>query len=286
MEPSASTAPSAPIRFRPTPTGTNTWKWLDWGHRPQWTSTKSRCTAGYALGSTATTSPSISSSADAVERLRFPSRPRGEGGAPWSCSASLQDLLRRRQHLHARQLDARFQGELLQVHQRDTSLPGGGVRRRAGSATSPRSTALASASARATSWPWPARRSCWQTHGGSAVSFPETPLLAVLPGAPAGSPASRSTASARRPRPGRRVLHPRRRGRAAARARSRLEPGRRTCPGASFDQVVIEERQGPIPTPRPTRRPRRGSSPRWRSAALGRRGARGRGLPLARSRWP
>ena len=33
-----------------------------------------------------------------------------------------------------------------------------------------------------TNWPWPATRSCWWTTGNSAVSLPEVPLLAVLPG--------------------------------------------------------------------------------------------------------
>ncbi len=89
-------------------------------------------------------------------------------------------VLLRREHLHARAVDPRVQGELLQVHQRDPALPrgrGGEQRARARSRACNGTTAGGG---------YELALACDEIvlvdDGNSAVSFPETPLLAVLPG--------------------------------------------------------------------------------------------------------
>ena len=86
-----------------------------------------------------------------------------------------------REHLHARQLERpRLQGQLLQVHQRDAALPRGAERRER--RREPRGARRARPPAAATSSPSRATRSSLADDGSSAVSFPEAPLLGVLPG--------------------------------------------------------------------------------------------------------
>ena len=112
-----------------------------------------------------------------MQRLRFE---HPEVKASWCHRRRRQGVLRRRQHPDARRVDARPQGQLLQVHQRDPQRHRGRVgqlRVRCGSRPS-----TAPPPAAATSWPWRATRSCSSTTASSAVSLPEVPLLAVLPG--------------------------------------------------------------------------------------------------------
>ena len=89
-------------------------------------------------------------------------------------------LLLGRQHLHARRLEPRLEGELLQVHQRDAQRHRGHLEPTRASSSSPRSTAPAPAAA--TSWPWPATRSSSSTTARPRSRLPEVPLLGVLPG--------------------------------------------------------------------------------------------------------
>ena len=104
--------------------------------------------------------------------------PRGEDRRRHERAA--EDLLRGRQHLHARQLDARVQGQLLQVHERDAPRARGGVARRAASITSPRSTA--SPPAAATSSRSPARRSSSPTTATAPSPSRRRRSSRVLPG--------------------------------------------------------------------------------------------------------
>ena len=90
-------------------------------------------------------------------------------------------LLLGREHLHARPLDPRLQGELLQVHERDAARPSRTRRAHSGAQVAGRAQRHR-APAAATSWRSPATRSCSSTTASSAVSLPEVPLLGVLPG--------------------------------------------------------------------------------------------------------
>src|SRR5205814_3044885 len=62
--------------------------------------------------------------ADAVQRLRF-THPEVKAVV---VTSGHDRILRRREHLHARLLDAPLQGQLLQVHERDASRDRGGER--------------------------------------------------------------------------------------------------------------------------------------------------------------
>ena len=64
--------------------------------------------------------------ADALQRVRF-EHPEVQRAARHEREGP--HLLLGREHLHARELDARLQGELLQVHERDAPLPRGDERR-------------------------------------------------------------------------------------------------------------------------------------------------------------
>ena len=78
------------------------------------------------------------------------------------------------------------EGELLQVHQRDPQRHRGRDRRTPGRPGSPRSTAPPRAAA--TSWRWPATRSCWSTTTPRPSRCPRCRCWACCP-APAASPA-------------------------------------------------------------------------------------------------
>ena len=73
-----------------------------------------------------------------------------------------------------------MEGELLQVHQRDPQRHRG--RDRALRPDLHRRGQRHRAPAAATSWRWPATRSCWSTTTPRPSSLPEVPLLGVLPG--------------------------------------------------------------------------------------------------------
>ena len=91
-----------------------------------------------------------------------------------------QCVLRRRQHPHARQGDARPQGELLQVHQRDAARDRGRQRR------IPSQTYVCAINGNAAGGGYElalaADHIMLVDDRRSAVALPETPLLAVLPG--------------------------------------------------------------------------------------------------------
>ncbi len=84
------------------------------------------------------------------------------------------------QHLHARRLEPRLEGQFLQVHQRDAQRARGFARDTAVSSSSPRSTG------RAQGGGYELALACDEIllvdDRGSAVSLPEVPLLGVLPG--------------------------------------------------------------------------------------------------------
>ena len=113
--------------------------------------------------------------ADAIQRLRFehPEVHRHRHGRP------RPRVLLRREHLHARRLDPLVQGELLQVHQRDAAVHRG--RSRASGLRF-----LAACKGTTAGGGYELALACDEIvlvdDGNSAVSFPETPLLGVLPG--------------------------------------------------------------------------------------------------------
>ena len=84
-------------------------------------------------------------------------------------------LLLGREHLHARDLDALVQGQLLQVHERDAAVARGRVGALGPQVAGGRERSLRRR--RRTSWRSRATRSCWSTMRRSAVSLPEVPLL-------------------------------------------------------------------------------------------------------------
>ena len=88
-------------------------------------------------------------------------------------------LLLGREHLHARQLEPRLQGELLQVHERDAPLP---RRDERGERHPEPRVAQRHRVGRRLRARDRVRRDRPRDDGSSAVSFPEAPLLAVLPG--------------------------------------------------------------------------------------------------------
>ena len=102
-----------------------------------------------------------------------------------------QCVLRRRQYPHARQIDARPQGELLQVHQRDAARHRGRLARIPSRPISAPSTAMPPAAA--TSWRSPPITSCWSTTAARRWRCRRRRCSRCCP-APAGSPASPTSA--------------------------------------------------------------------------------------------
>ena len=126
---------------------------------------------------------------DAVNRIRF-EHPRSAHGGHHQ--RARPGVLLGGQHLHARRLQPRLEGQLLQVHQRDPQRARGLVEMRAGSSSSPRSTGPAPAAA--TSWRSPATKSCSSTTAAAPSAFPRCRCSACCP-APAASPASPTSAT-------------------------------------------------------------------------------------------
>ena len=126
--------------------------------------------------------------ADAIQRLRFehPEVARRRHHEPEGAH-----LLRRREHLHAARLDARVEGELLQVHQRDAARDRG--RERALRPQVPRGARTASAPAAATSSRSRATRSCSSTTATPRSACRRRRCSACCP-APAASRASSTSA--------------------------------------------------------------------------------------------
>ena len=115
--------------------------------------------------------------ADALNRIRF-EHPRGALGDRHQRQGPR--LLLGRQHLHARRLEPRLEGELLQVHQRDQQRHRGHRRSTRASSSSPLSTAPAPAAA--TSWRWRATRSSSSTTARRRSRCPRCRCSASLPG--------------------------------------------------------------------------------------------------------
>ena len=115
--------------------------------------------------------------ADAIERLRF-EHPRGEGRDP--ALGQGPRVLRRRQHPHAGERDARAQGQLLQVHQRDPQF---GIE---DASEHSDQKYLCVVNGTAAGGGYELALACDHImlvdDGSAAVSLPELPLLAVLPG--------------------------------------------------------------------------------------------------------
>jgi benzoyl-CoA-dihydrodiol lyase len=113
---------------------------------------------------------------DAVQRIRFEHPEVKHRGHHQRQGAH---VLLRRQHLHARPVDPRLEGELLQVHQRDAQRPRGFQRtlrpevpRRLNGATAGGGYEMALA----------CDEIAMIDDRSTAVSLPEVPLLGVLPG--------------------------------------------------------------------------------------------------------
>ena len=143
-----------------------------------------------------------------------------------------------REHLHARPVDALVQGELLQVHQRDAALPRGRVGEQRARVARARATARRPAAA--TSSRSRATRSCSSTTATRRVSFPETPLLAVLPGT-GGLTRLVDKRKVRRDRADVFCTPPR-----ASRASARRTgaSSTRSCRAAKWDESVARAREG------------------------------------------
>ena len=114
---------------------------------------------------------------DAVQRLRFE---HPEVRAVVLTGGLDKMFCAGREHPDAGAVHARVEGELLQVHQRDAQRASRTRRRAAGRPGSRHSTARRPAAA--TSWLWPATRSCSSTTAPRRCRLPEVPLLGVLPG--------------------------------------------------------------------------------------------------------
>ncbi len=156
----------------------------------RWTSPRTAASArATSSSSIRTTSASTSSLHDAVQRIRF-EHPEVRSVDGHERAGS--HLLLGRQHLHAGPVDARLEGQLLQVHQRDAQrargcepplraqVPRRGQRRRAPAA--------------ATSWRSPATRSGSSTTARRRFRCPRSRSSASCP-APAASRASPTSAT-------------------------------------------------------------------------------------------
>ena len=127
-----------------------------------------------------------------IERRRAAAALRASGGARRGHQVGQgQCVLRRRQYPHAGQVDARRQGELLQVHQRDAAGHRGRQRQTPSRPTSAPSTAMPPAAA--TSWRSPPTTSCWSTTAARRWRCRRRRCSRCCP-APAGSPASPTSA--------------------------------------------------------------------------------------------
>ena len=201
---------------------------------------------GYSSSSTPTTSASTSScttrssaSASSTRRCKVVVIEQRQGA----------DLLLGRQHLHARAVDPRLEGELLQVHQRDPQRHRGRHAPSRPASSSPPCNGTPPAAA--TSWRWPATRSCWSTTAPRTVSLPEVPLLGVLPGT-GGLTRVIDKRKVRRDLR-RRLLH-HGRGR-EGRARRGLGAGRRARQAAAVRRSCVAARdRSAAPRSRPRRR--------------------------------